>query len=121
MFGPGAIATILHGFFGEALRIRSFVRCSHLRGHRRDDVCYYLCLAYAKDVLSRIGPRGIDGHRIVGFFVSTMGMGLIFHGVVEPFKPMAQWAAREHGFFRHDHTRILESFLRAQNQDRGRE
>jgi multiple antibiotic resistance protein len=44
----------------------------------------YLFLAYAKNVLSRIGPRGIDAAtRIVGFFVSTMGMGLIFHGVVE--------------------------------------
>ena len=41
MFGPGAIATIL-GMVSlvKALRIRSFVRCSHLRGHRRDDVCY---------------------------------------------------------------------------------
>jgi hypothetical protein len=32
----------------------------------------------------RIGPRGIDAAtRIVGFFVSAMGMGLIFHGVTE--------------------------------------
>ena len=44
----------------------------------------YLCLAYAKKVVSRIGPQGIDAAtRIVGFFVSAMGMGLIFHGVVE--------------------------------------
>jgi multiple antibiotic resistance protein len=44
----------------------------------------YLALAYAKPVLRRIGPRGIDAAtRIVGFFVSTMGMGLIFHGVIE--------------------------------------
>jgi multiple antibiotic resistance protein len=47
----------------------------------------YLFLAYAKIVLSRIGPRGIDAAtRIVGFFVSTMGMGLIFHGVIEAFQ-----------------------------------
>jgi multiple antibiotic resistance protein len=44
----------------------------------------YLCLAYAEKLLSRIGPRGIDAAtRIVGFFVSTMGMGAIFHGVIE--------------------------------------
>ena len=44
----------------------------------------YLCLAYAKKVVGRIGPMGIDAvTRIVGFFVSAMGMGLIFHGVVE--------------------------------------
>jgi multiple antibiotic resistance protein len=44
----------------------------------------YLVLAYAKAVLGRIGPRGIDAAtRIVGFFVAAMGMGLIFHGVTE--------------------------------------
>jgi multiple antibiotic resistance protein len=44
----------------------------------------YLLLAYAEGVVERIGPKGIDAAtRIVGFFVSTMGMGLIFHGVVE--------------------------------------
>jgi multiple antibiotic resistance protein len=47
----------------------------------------YLALAYAKPVLRRIGPRGIDAAtRIVGFFVSTIGMGLIFHGVIEAFQ-----------------------------------
>ena len=35
-------------------------------------------------ILGRIGPRGIDAAtRIIGFFVSAMGMGLIFHGVTE--------------------------------------
>jgi small neutral amino acid transporter SnatA (MarC family) len=44
----------------------------------------YLALAYAKLVTRRVGPKGIDAAtRIVGFFVSTMGMGLIFHGVIE--------------------------------------
>jgi multiple antibiotic resistance protein len=34
--------------------------------------------------MTRIGPKGIDAAtRIVGFFVSAMGMGLIFHGVIE--------------------------------------
>ena len=41
-------------------------------------------VAYAKKVVGRIGPQGIDAAtRVVGFFVSAMGMGLIFHGVVE--------------------------------------
>ena len=35
-------------------------------------------------LLRRLGPHGIDAAtRIVGFFVAAMGMGLIFHGVVE--------------------------------------
>jgi multiple antibiotic resistance protein len=47
-------------------------------------VVTYLLLAYAKIVLGRIGPKGIDAAtRIVGFFVSTMGMGLIFRGLLE--------------------------------------
>jgi multiple antibiotic resistance protein len=44
----------------------------------------YLSLAYAKNILKKIGPQGIDAAtRIVGFFVSAMGVGLIFHGMVE--------------------------------------
>jgi multiple antibiotic resistance protein len=44
----------------------------------------YLVLAYADAIAGRIGPRGIDAAtRIVGFFVAAMGMGLIFHGVIE--------------------------------------
>src|SRR5215813_4196126 len=47
----------------------------------------YLCLASAKKVVSRIGPQGIDAAtRIVGFFVSAMGMGLIFHGSSAGYK-----------------------------------
>ena len=43
-----------------------------------------MVLRSARIVLARIGPRGIDAAtRIVGFFVAAMGMGLIFHGVVE--------------------------------------
>jgi hypothetical protein len=44
----------------------------------------FLCLAYARNVIERVGPLGIDAITpIVGFFVATMGGGLIFHGVVE--------------------------------------
>jgi multiple antibiotic resistance protein len=85
MFGPGAIATILgmtatvkHSEF----EIASFLAICVAIGATM--YVTYLLLAYAEKVLRRIGPKGIDAAtRIVGFFVSTMGMGLIFHGVVE--------------------------------------
>ena len=82
MFGPGAIATILG--MTSTVKHSEFVLASGVA------ICLaivatmfvtYLFLAYAKTVLSRIGPKGIDAAtRIVGFFVSSMGMGLIFHG-----------------------------------------
>lgn len=51
----------------------------------------YLCLAYAEKLTQRIGPLGIDAAtRIVGFFVSAIGVGLIFDGVIE--------ALQMHGF-----------------------
>jgi multiple antibiotic resistance protein len=85
MFGPGAVATILgmtatvkHSEF----EIASFLAICVAIGATM--YVTYLLLAYAEKVLRRIGPKGIDAAtRIVGFFVSTMGMGLIFHGVVE--------------------------------------
>ena len=47
-------------------------------------VTTYLILAYADTVICYIGPHGIDAAaRIVGFFVAAIGMGLIFHGVME--------------------------------------
>jgi len=50
-------------------------------------VVTYLVLAYADELLRRIGPRGIDAAtRIVGFFVAAMGMGLVFHGVTEAIR-----------------------------------
>lgn len=85
MFGPGAIATILG--MTSTVKHSEFVFASAVA------ICLaivatmfvtYVFLAYAKTVLSRIGPKGIDAAtRIVGFFVASMGMGLIFHGVVE--------------------------------------
>jgi multiple antibiotic resistance protein len=88
MFGPGAIATIL----GMTTLVKqsqtqliSFIAL--LVAIVATMSVTYLCLASAKNVLSRIGPRGIDAAtRIVGFFVSTMGMGLIFHGVIDAFR-----------------------------------
>jgi multiple antibiotic resistance protein len=44
----------------------------------------FLVLVAAKRVQRRIGPRGVDAAtRIVGFFVSAIGVGMVFHGTVE--------------------------------------
>jgi len=84
MFGPGAIATILGMAAVERhaeYEIRSFTAIG--AAIVLTMVVTYLILASARTVLGRIGPKGIDAAtRIVGFFVSTMGMGLIFHGTV---------------------------------------
>lgn len=85
MFGPGAIATVI----GLTSTIRasqdwvlSLVAAS-LAIVAAIGVTY-LSLAYAQTILRRIGPQGIDAAtRIVGFFVSAVGMGLIFHGAME--------------------------------------
>jgi multiple antibiotic resistance protein len=85
MFGPGAMATVLGMtslvkpsesellfFAAAALAILATM------------VVTYLFLAYSKKILGRVGPKGIDAvTRIVGFFVATIGMGLIFHGIIE--------------------------------------
>ena len=50
----------------------------------------YVCLAFAGRLTAALGPMGIDAAtRIVGFFVSAMGVSLIVNGVVE--------ALRSHG------------------------
>jgi multiple antibiotic resistance protein len=85
MVGPGAIATIL-GMASlvkhAAFEVTAFIGIS--AAILATMVVTYLVLRAARVVLARIGPRGIDAAtRIVGFFVAAMGMGLIFHGVVE--------------------------------------
>ncbi len=87
MFGPGAIATILGITSFVQHSDREFVSLAAVGAAIVATMfSTYLCLAYAKRVLGRIGAKGIDAAtRIVGFFVATMGMGLIFHGVIEAF------------------------------------
>jgi len=85
MVGPGAIATIL-GMTSlakhAASEVVAFIAIS--AAILATMLVTYLVLRAARVVLTRIGPRGIDAAtRIVGFFVAAMGMGLIFHGVVE--------------------------------------
>jgi len=85
MVGPGAIATVLgmtslvkHAEFEVAAFVAISVAILAAM------LVTYMVLRAAKIVLARIGPQGIDAAtRIVGFFVSAMGMGLIFHGVIE--------------------------------------
>ena len=85
MFGPGAIATII----GMSSLVRHpLVNFKSMAAISAAIVAtmlvVYLILAYARRILRRIGPQGVDAAtRIVGFFVSTMGMGLIFHGLLE--------------------------------------
>jgi multiple antibiotic resistance protein len=85
MFGPGAMATIMG--------MTTLVRQSHNEILAFAEVAgaivatmaaTFLVLAAAKRVQRRIGPRGIDAAtRIVGFFVSAIGVGMVFHGVME--------------------------------------
>jgi multiple antibiotic resistance protein len=85
MFGPGAIATVL----GMTSKIRqsstelwSFAAMSAAIVSTM--IVTFLCLAYAEKLTKKMGPLGIDAAtRIVGFFVSAMGAGLIFDGVIE--------------------------------------
>ena len=85
MFGPGAIATVI----GLTSTIKDTDRAILHFAVVALAICAtmfvtYLSLAYANTILKKIGPRGIDAAtRIVGFFVSAMGVGLIFHGTVE--------------------------------------
>jgi multiple antibiotic resistance protein len=85
MVGPGAIATIL-GMTSlvehAAFEVAAFIAISG--AILATMLVTYLVLRVARIVLMRIGARGVDAAtRIVGFFVSAMGMGLIFHGVIE--------------------------------------
>jgi multiple antibiotic resistance protein len=85
MFGPGAIATVM----GMTSKIRqssaelwSFVAIA--TAIVATMFVTFLCLAYADKLTRKLGPMGIDAAtRIVGFFVSAMGVGLIFDGVIE--------------------------------------
>lgn len=92
MVGPGAIATII----GMTATIKdSSTEIGSLFAIMAAIVATmcvtYVCLAYAEKLTHRIGPLGIDAAtRIVGFFVSAIGVGLIFDGVIE--------ALQMHGF-----------------------
>jgi multiple antibiotic resistance protein len=85
MCGPGAIATIL-GMTATVkdsqAEIRSYIAVSAAIVATMSVT--YLSLAFAPKLTEKLGRMGIDATtRIVGFFVSAMGVGLIFNGVIE--------------------------------------
>jgi multiple antibiotic resistance protein len=85
MFGPGAIATVIS--MAATIR-RSEDILLHLATASGAIVAcmgtVYLALIYAKPILRKFGKEGLEAvTRIVGFFVATMGMSLIFAGVRE--------------------------------------
>ncbi len=85
MFGPGAIATVmgLTSTIKDSDRmVLSFLVVALAIVATMTVTC--LSLIYSKAIMKKVGPQGIDAAtRIVGFFVAAMGVGLIFHGVVE--------------------------------------
>lgn len=84
MFGPGVLATVLGmtSFKSNVDEINSILLIAIAAIACMSVI--YLTLAYADKIVKRIGDKGIDAAtRIIGFFVSCMGMGLIFHGLSE--------------------------------------
>jgi multiple antibiotic resistance protein len=85
MFGPGAIATIL----GMTASVRSSAHemisfAAIIAAILATMTVTFLCLIFAGSLARRLGAMGIDAvTRIVGFFVSAMGVSLIFHGIIE--------------------------------------
>jgi multiple antibiotic resistance protein len=85
MFGPGAIATIIS--MTAAIRdlrseIPSFIAVA--AAIFATMFATYLFLANAERLTKMIGPMGIEAcTRIVGFFVSAMGVSLVFTGIVK--------------------------------------
>jgi multiple antibiotic resistance protein len=84
MFGPGVIATVL----GMVATIEKFP--SEIGGYVAILAAgglavfvTYLCLAFAGRLVKWLGRAGIDAvTRIVGFFVSAMGVSLVFNGIM---------------------------------------
>lgn len=88
MIGPGPIATVL-GMMAtvehsshEALAFGVILGAIFLAVG-----VTYACLAFATRLTTTLGPLGIDvATRIVGFFVSAMGVSLIFNGVMDALR-----------------------------------
>jgi multiple antibiotic resistance protein len=85
MFGPGGIATII-GLTSTAKHSKS-----ELSSFAAISVAIvlavavtYICLFRAKQIFKLVGVNGVDAvTRIIGFFISTMGVSLLFSGAVE--------------------------------------
>ncbi len=84
MVGPGVIATVL-GMVATIDRAPSEAAAyaAILGAAGLAILITYLCLAYAGRLIAAIGRMGIDAiTRIVGFFVSAMGVSLVFDGIL---------------------------------------
>jgi multiple antibiotic resistance protein len=84
MFGPGAIATII----GMSTTVKNeespVVLMAIVFAIIATIVVTYFFLAYAHPIVCAMGRQGIDAvTRLVGFFVSAIGMGLMFHGLTD--------------------------------------
>lgn len=81
MFGPGAMATIL----GMTSQVKH--SATELAGLIEVSTALVATMATTYVFLvggKRLGPRGIDAAtRIVGFFVTAMGIGMAFDGIIE--------------------------------------
>ena len=94
MVGPGVIATVL-GMASLGKPTDLFPLVVIFMAIVAAMLVTYLSLVYAGKVTRWFGPKGIDAaSRIVGFFVAAMGMGLIFHGVVDALHSYGIIAAR---------------------------
>jgi multiple antibiotic resistance protein len=88
MFGPGVLATVI-GYSSMVTLSEAGIASmgAIVAAIAAATSATYIILAYAERILGRMGPQGIDAvTRIVGFFVSAMGVGLLFHGLLEAVK-----------------------------------
>ena len=85
MFGPGVLSTVLgmtSTIKGSERMLLAFAAVS--AAILAAMFATFLVLLFSKRILRRIGPKGVDAAtRMVGVFVAAMGMGLIFHGIVD--------------------------------------
>jgi multiple antibiotic resistance protein len=84
MFGPGVLATVIgmSSTIKESRELGSFLAI--VAAIVAASLAMFVFLAYARVILQRVGPLGVDAAtRLVGFFVAAMGMGLIFHGLTD--------------------------------------
>jgi multiple antibiotic resistance protein len=88
MVGPGAIATIIGmtaTIEDSSTEILSFLAIS--AAIVATILLAYLCLVDARRLVEKVGPLGIDAiTRLIGFFLSAIGVGLIFNGTIEALK-----------------------------------
>ena len=84
MIGPGVIATVL-GMMATIDRAPSEIAAysAILAAAALAILTTFLCLFFAGRLVAWLGRMGIDAiTRIVGFFVSAMGVSLVFDGIV---------------------------------------